>query len=336
MYMVTITDISKKSGYSVSTVSKALNNYSDVSEKVKDEIQLLAKSMGYYPSAVARNLKLGNTYNVGVLLYDGVEEKDKLGLTHCFFAEVLNSFKYQMENHGYDLVFVSDKIGDLESGYLTHCRSKRLDGIFIICADFNKPIVRELLDYEKPIIAFDYLDPRISTVMSDNGQAISGMLREVISRGYENIIFCCDVESLIRNERVQAATDTCNEYGFKNLYFENGKYCSMEDGYRIVKETAAKNLKRPCIMFTDDYAALGGLQAVRDLHINVPQDLAIVGFDGIKVGQMLYPKLTTVQQDSKAIGEAVAQKLLKLMTDSSEKNEKIVIPTKLLIGDTCY
>ena len=193
-----------------------------------------------------------------------------------------------------------------------------------------------MLDYEKPIIAFDYLDPRISTVMSDNGQAISGMLREVISRGYENIVFCCAVESLIRNERVQAATDTCNEYGFKNLYFENGKYCSMEDGYRIVKETAAKNLKRPCIMFTDDYAALGGLQAVRDLHINVPQDLAIVGFDGIKVGQMLYPKLTTVQQDSKAIGEAVAQKLLKLMTDSSEKNEKIVIPTKLLIGDTCY
>ena len=139
MYMVTISDISKKSGYSVSTVSKALNNYSDVSEKVKDEIQSLAKSMGYYPSAVARNLKLGNTYNVGVLLYDGVEEKDKLGLTHCFFAEVLNSFKYQMENHGYDLVFVSDKIGDLESGYLTHCRSKRLDGIFITLTGLMKP-----------------------------------------------------------------------------------------------------------------------------------------------------------------------------------------------------
>lgn len=334
MYMVTITDISKKSGYSVSTVSKALNNYSDVSEKVKDEIQLLAKSMGYYPSAVARNLKLGNTYNVGVLLYDGVEEKDKLGLTHCFFAEVLNSFKYQMENHGYDLVFVSDKIGDLESGYLTHCRSKRLDGIFIICADFNKPIVRELLDYEKPIIAFDYINPKVSTVMSDNINSIKNMIDEIINRGYKNIVFCHDRESLICNQRVQAAQSACEARGYKNLLLEGSKYCSIEEGKRIVKKVVSQKLEKPCIMFTDDYVALGGLQAIKELNIKVPDDIAIVGFDGIQIGQILYPKLTTVRQDSKKIGETVAQKMLRLISDPNEQNEVITLPTELLFGDT--
>lgn len=332
--MVTITDISKKSGYSVSTVSKVLNNYSDVSEKVKDEIQSLAKSMGYYPSAVARNLKLGNTYNVGVLLYDGVEEKDKLGLTHCFFAEVLNSFKYQMENHGYDLVFVSDKIGDLESGYLTHCRSKRLDGIFIICADFNKPIVRELLDYEKPIVAFDYINPKVSTVMSDNVNSIKNMIDEIINRGYKNIVFCHDRESLICNQRVQAAQSACEARGYKNLLLEGSKYCSIEEGKRIVKKVVSQKLEKPCIMFTDDYVALGGLQAIKELNIKVPDDIAIVGFDGIQIGQILYPKLTTVRQDSKKIGETVAQKMLRLISDPNEQNEVITLPTELLFGDT--
>lgn len=334
MYMVTITDISKKSGYSVSTVSKALNNYSDVSEKVKDEIQSLAKSMGYYPSAVARDLRLQKTYNVGVLLYDGIEQQDKLGLTHCFFAEVLNSFKYSMEKQGYDLVFVSDQIGDLESSYLTHCRSKRLDGIFIICADFNKPIVRELLDYEKPIVAFDYINPKVSTVMSDNINSIKNMIDEIINRGYKNIVFCHDRESLIRNQRVQAAQSACEARGYKNLLLEGSKYCSIEEGKRIVKKVVSQKLEKPCIMFTDDYVALGGLQAIRELNIKVPDDMAIVGFDGIQIGQILYPKLTTVRQDSKKIGETVAQKMLRLISDPNEQNEVITLPTELLFGDT--
>ena len=336
MNMVTITDISKRSGYSVSTVSKALNDYADVSGDVKREIRALAKSMGYYPSAVARNLKLNNTYNVGVLLYDGVDEEDKLGLTHYFFAEILNSFKYRMEAHGYDIVFVSDKIGDMKSSYLTHCRSKRLDGVFVVCADYNEPDVCGLLDYEKPVIAFDHFDPRISTVVSDNKSAVAEMLREVIARGYETIVFCHNAESQISGERAEAAAEVCRECGFGGLYFEKGKFCSAEDGYRIAKMTAERGFPKPCIMFTDDYAALGGLQAAHDLRLRIPHDLAIVGFDGIKVGQMIHPRLTTVRQDSKAIGEAVAQKLIDRMAGVSEQNETIVIPAKLLIGETCF
>lgn len=334
--MISILDISKKSGYSVSTVSKALNGYNDVSAKVKKEIQELAKQMGYYPSAVARNLKAHKTYNVGVLLYDGVVEKDKLGLTHSFFAEILNSFKWHMEQKGYDIVFVSDKIGSLESSYLTHCRSKRLDGIFIVCADYDKEKISDLLEYEKPIVAFDYIDERISTVMSDNEGAVRAMMREIISRGYQNIVYCCGKESLITNTRKIAAVETAEEMNFSNLHFENCKFCSLEDGYRIAKETYAKNYTKPCIMYTDDYTAIGGLQAAHEFNIRLPQDLAIVGFDGIKIGQMLYPKLTTVVQNSKKIGESAAEKLISLMTNTNAVNEKIVLPTKIIIKDTCY
>ena len=87
-------------------------------------------------------------------------------------------------------------------------------------------------------------------------------------------------------------------------------------------------------MFTDDYVALGGLQAIRELNIKVPDDMAIVGFDGIQIGQILYPKLTTVRQDSKKIGETVAQKMLRLISDPNEQNEVITLPTELLFGDT--
>ena len=96
----------------------------------------------------------------------------------------------------------------------------------------------------------------------------------------------------------------------------------------------SQKLEKPCIMFTDDYVALGGLQAIRELNIKVPDDMAFVGFDGIQIGQILYPKLTTVLQDSKKIGETVAQKMLRLISDPNEQNEVITLPTELLFGDT--
>ena len=160
------------------------------------------------------------------------------------------------------------------------------------------------------------------------------MIDEIINRGYKNIVFCHDRESLIRNQRVQAAQSACEARGYKNLLLEGSKYCSIEEGKRIVKKVVSQKLEKPCIMFTDDYVALGGWQAIRELNIKVPDDMAIVGFDGIQIGQILYPKLTTVRQDSKKIGETVAQKMLRLISDPNEQNEVITLPTELLFGDT--
>ena len=101
--MVSIKDISVRCGVSVATVSKALNNHSDISEATKQHILAVAREMGYYPNSFARALKTNRTYNIGVLFVDEAQS----GLTHEYFANVLDSFKVEAESQGFDITFIN-------------------------------------------------------------------------------------------------------------------------------------------------------------------------------------------------------------------------------------
>ena len=100
---VTIKDVSARCGLSISTVSKAFNNYSDISKGTRELVQRTAREIGYYPNAIARTLKTNRSSNLGVLFADDGEN----GLTHSFFASVLNAFKSESEKHGYDITFIN-------------------------------------------------------------------------------------------------------------------------------------------------------------------------------------------------------------------------------------
>ncbi|MDR3318059.1 MAG: LacI family transcriptional regulator [Clostridiales bacterium] len=330
--MITIYDIAKESGFSASAVSKALNGYHDISDKSKNEILKTAQRMGYYPNSIARNLITKRSSSIGILLYDGIGEKNKLGLTHNFFSEILNSFKIEIENNGYFITFISDKS---DENYFAHCKSKRLDGIFIVCADFEKKEIQELFGLDKPIIAFDNRNERISSISSDNGEISAELIKQIVGFGYERIYYCLGRESYVTKERLNGVRGALSQINFNKITYINTTFCSIDEGYSIIERVAADNVKRSCVCFTDDYSALGGLKAAHDLRLNVPDDIGIVGFDGIKIGQLLYPNLTTVQQDSHALGRQAAEKLLKLIKNPKEPNEHIVVPSKLLIKDTC-
>ena len=104
--MVSMKDIAKECGVSVATVSKSLNNYSDIGKETRDRILETAKKMGYYPNSSARALKTKRTYHLGVLFMDEANS----GLTHHFFSRILESFKVTAESEGYDITVVSDNI----------------------------------------------------------------------------------------------------------------------------------------------------------------------------------------------------------------------------------
>ena len=115
---VTIKDVSAKCGLSISTVSKAFNNYADISLETRELVQRTAREIGYYPNAIARTLKTNRSYNLGVLF----QEKRGTGLTHSFFASVLDAFKSAGEKRGYDITFINHSGKSMS--YLEH----RVDG----------------------------------------------------------------------------------------------------------------------------------------------------------------------------------------------------------------
>ncbi len=114
--MVSLKDIAKVCGVSTATVSKALNNQKDIGEDTKVKVKDAAAKLGYFPNSAARALKTKRSYNLGVLFQDAAGR----GLTHEYFAAVLNGFKVQAESVGYDISFLSSE--NRQMSYYEHCR----------------------------------------------------------------------------------------------------------------------------------------------------------------------------------------------------------------------
>ena len=138
--MVTIKMIAKECGFSIATVSKALNGAPDISAETKETIRKVASQMGYTPNSAARMLKTSRSYNFGVLF----EDQANKGLTHSFFSHILNSFKHRAEELGYDISFISDHMGGQEISYVDHARYRNCDGVVIASVDYTEHAVVDL------------------------------------------------------------------------------------------------------------------------------------------------------------------------------------------------
>ena len=126
--MVTLKEIANVCGVSVATVSKALNHASDISQETTEKVSRVARELGYYPNAAARQLKTNRSYNIGVLFVDDTH----CGLTHEYFSSVLNAVKNEVEHNGYDVTFISKNIGSTTMSYLEHARYRNCDGVVIV------------------------------------------------------------------------------------------------------------------------------------------------------------------------------------------------------------
>ena len=181
--MVTIKDISKALGVSPATVSKALNGYSDINPQTAERIRAAAKEMHYLPNIAARQLKTNRSHNIGVLFVDATNS----GLTHEYFAAILNSAKETFEKLGYDVTFISDTIAGTKASFLEHARYRNCDGVLIASVDFTSPQVVELVKSEIPTVTIDYPFNDKSAVMSDNLEGQYELTKYVLEMGHRRI-----------------------------------------------------------------------------------------------------------------------------------------------------
>ena len=138
--MVSLKDIANVCGVSVATVSKALNDQPDIGEETRSKIRATADELGYLTNSAARALKTNRTYNLGVLFVD----EGSRGLTHEFFAALLNSFKVEAEQEGYDITFINTrKDNPHKTSYLKRVQDRNIQGVVIICTNFEDPEVKE-------------------------------------------------------------------------------------------------------------------------------------------------------------------------------------------------
>ena len=175
--MVSMKDISIACGVSIATVSKALNDHHDIGEETKARIRATAEELGYHPNSSARALKTNRTYNLGVLFVDDAQS----GLTHDFYASILDHFKRTAAASGYDITFLnSARSGKNKMSYLQRCRYRGFDGVVIACVDFMDPEVIELVHSDIPVVTIDYLFNNRIAIISDNVQGMHDLINYVL------------------------------------------------------------------------------------------------------------------------------------------------------------
>ena len=234
------------------------------------------------------------------------------GLTHEFFAAVLDSFKRHAEGRGYDITFINHNIGHGHSSYLEHCRYRGVDGVIAACIKFDDPEVIELAYSNLPIVTVDHVFNNRAAVLSDNTDGVHKSVDQLAALGHERIAYIHgENHSAVTQKRLVGFYRACAAHGI-----------TVPDAY-IVPSTYRDAKLRRCDPpaagiaaaphgdpLQDDFSAIGGIQTIRQEGLLIPRDISVAGYDGNLISQIMSPQLTTYRQDTEALGRAAAELLI--------------------------
>lgn len=332
--MISMKDISEACGVSIATVSKALNGHKDISPETKERIRQAAKEMGYFPNSAAQTLKTHRTYNIGVLFTD----ESQSGLTHDYFAHVLDSFKNTAEERGYDITFINScKTRTRKMSYLAHARYRGFDGVVIACVDFDDPEVNELVKSELPVVTIDHLFNNRSAIVSDNVKGMKDLVQYIYEMGHRKIAYIHGSASAVTQSRLSSFHRTCEELklNIPAEYLREAPYRNTQGAYEETLKLLELSTPPTCIIYPDDFSSFGGISALNAKGLKIPDDISIAGYDGIGLARNFQPPLTTVIQNTKQLGMEAADKLINLIENpKTTLTEQVIIPGEVFPGGT--
>jgi len=334
---ITLKDVSKLAGVSPATASLVLNNHKGVSEKAKKKVLDAALKLGYRPNFLARGLIKGKTNTV--LLCAFIKEQSKLS---TFYGKLINSLLTAVSSHEYYLQIVVK--GEFYSGYPLDKRSAFLDiahnrlfeGLVILS---HWPIhYSEVSDLVKENFPFVIVNQKVegegvSYVDIDHYGGSKAAINYLIQKGHQRIAHIRGpIEHLHAQERYRAFVDTLLEHGLslKKEYIVEGNFRRLSG--RIAMEKLLETKPYPTAIYAaNDKMAIGALQVAKERGLIVPQDLDIVGFDGIEAVKYTDPPLPTVEQPLEELGKIAATMLIDNIKGGDGK--KIVLPCRLFTWD---
>jgi DNA-binding LacI/PurR family transcriptional regulator len=324
-------DIADRCKVSVATVSKALNNRGDVSKETKERICQTAKELGYLPNSSARALKTKRTYNLGVLFVDEAHS----GLTHSYFSHVLDSFRLEAEEEGYDITFISRHAGKNTLSYYEHSRYRGVDGVAVACVDFEAEEVKELVNGDIPVVTIDYLFDGRCCVLSDNVNGMGELVRYIIEQGHEKIAYIYGGDSSVTRDRLGSFWGTMKRFGIpiRNEYILEGVYHAPDVSAELTEKLLSLKDRPTCIIYPDDFSCIGGINVIESRGLSIPDDISVAGYDGQRIAHVLEPKITTYKQNTGELGRIAAKRLIELIENpNSALIEQIVVKGELIRG----
>ena len=330
---MTIKDIARLSGCGVSTVSRVLNDHPDVSEETRQKVLAVVEAQGFQPNNNAKHLKQQSGSSIAVIVK---------GTMNMLFADLVEKLQALLLDAGQDAaVYYLDEDANEVAYALQLHRERRPRGIIFLGGDLDlfkagfAPIAAPcvLLTNSARELGFGNL----SSFTTDDGEAAEQVVQLLAGQGHRHIGFLggnwsC---SQISYSRLTGCRDACRRLG---LPFDVDRQCepcrySMPEAYAATQKLLARCPRLTAIFAISDVMALGAIRALRDMGRRVPEDISVVGYDGIVIGQYSLPRLTTVQQDTQRLAERGVDTLLRAIVLGGRPVHELV-PFQLIEGES--
>lgn len=327
---VNIYELAEATGFSSSTVSKALNKTGRISEKTRKIIMDKAHELNYVASYHAKALSQKKSWIIAVIFSDNLG----IGLSHPHFSVILENFKQEVEQAGYEVTFVNRNMGNTEMTYLEFCRYRQVEGVFVANFYSLSNQLPQLVESGIPIVSADGGDLEITTITSDDVQGGKLATEYLIGLGHRKIYHIVGPFYTIAAQDRQFGFDSVMKANGISEYkvFEAANY-GFEDGYDQAKLMMKEEELPTAIFVSGDWMALGAIKALRENGIRVPEDISIIGYDNMLFLQYSYPALTTVSQNKRQIGITSAKHLIDKINGIVVESVKIDV--EIVERETC-
>lgn len=330
---VTIRDVAKAAGASVSTVSAALNQSDYVSESTRNKIEEAIKQLNYRPNALARGLRLRKTHSIAIVVPD---------LSNSFYVELVRGAEDYSASVKYTLLIGDSRESwEDERSYLDSFERRRVDGVIRVPA-LSAPRKRTAaVTGDIPVVYADRFpplpEPRIARVGVDNVRAAESAIRYLISLGHRRIgVIVGDASSGTSTDRLRGymqELQRANIRSDRTLIHEG--HNDVESGHSHAMQLLTHPNRPTAIFCTNNLMAMGAFAAIQELELLCPEDISLVGFDDFYWATMLRPKMTVVSQPAREIGMMAARMLIDEIEGRQSIASPMLLGTKLIVRDSC-
>jgi LacI family transcriptional regulator len=330
---LTIRQIAKLAGVSRSSVSRVINNRTNVSPELREQVQSVIAETGYQPDPIARSLSNRRSQIIGLVIPLAIRSL----FEDPFFPRLMQGISQGCNFHNYMLslfLFHSEE----EERELHHriSRNPLLDGFIITATRTGDPLIPELLANKIPFVVHGkHEDPRVSFVEVDNETGAHTAVSHLVRGGRQRIaLITGPSNSLAAEDRKQGYLKALRErrVPVDESLITRGDFTEIS-GYEAMQRLLP--YQPDAVFVASDTMALGAMRALREAGRKVPDGIAVVGFDDLPRATTAEPPLTTVRQPIQRAGALAVETLIDILENGAEPPRHIILPTELVIRASC-
>lgn len=322
----TIHDVASRAGTSKSLVSLALSGSPKVSAKSRVRIEQAAAELGYRPNAAARSLSVRRSRTIGVLILD---------LHNPVFAEILDGVHTEVREHGFSTMLVTGgESPTLEQAEIETLREFQVEGLILISHRLPPDVLQSIAADVPTVVVTrdDFIAPGMDTVSNDDVAGARLAVDHLVGLGHQRIVYLSGGENPVSHLRAEGYAEAMTAHGLTaHIRIVSGGLTDAT-GYRAAE--AALELHPTALFVANDIAAIGAIAAVENAGLRVPEDISVIGYDGISLGALRRINLTTIGQPLAELGRRAAERILHRIVEPAAESTRDHLSAELRVRGT--